>query len=262
MNKVDGLNLLRGTPDDYTKLVIFDPQYRQVMDHLKFGNEGERQKGRAILPQQSDFEICQFGAEIVRVLKPGGYVMLWCDKFILCQGIAPKLFPDELKLVDLVTWDKGKIGMGKRTRRRCEHAIFFQKAPHVVRTKKLVTWKTQPCIADVWLEPIKDKVHAHQKPFGLQKAVIEATTDPGDVVIDPVAGSFSVMHAAHACGRRFLGGDILGRLKPLTHCRKPSLPLSSRLSIQLPAHRGDRAIPDQEIAAGSIAFEVARRSLV
>jgi hypothetical protein len=62
----------------------------------------------------------------------------------------------------------------------------------------------------VWYEPIKDKIHAHQKPFGLQNAVIKATTDPGDVVIDPVAGSFSVMYAAHACGGRFLGGDILG----------------------------------------------------
>jgi len=103
MNKADGLDLLRGTPDGYTKLVIFDPQYRQVMDHLKFGNEGERQKGRAILPQQSNFEICQFGVEIVRVLKPGGYVMLWCDKFILCQGIAPEFFQNELKLVDLLT---------------------------------------------------------------------------------------------------------------------------------------------------------------
>jgi site-specific DNA-methyltransferase (adenine-specific) len=212
MNKADGLDLLRGTPDEYTKLVIFDPQYRHVMDHLKFGNEGERQKQRAKLPQQSNLEISQFGAEIVRVLKPGGYVMLWCDKFILCEGIAPEFFQDQLKLVDLVTWNKCKMGMGKRTRRVAEYAIFFQKAPHVIRTKKLVTWRTQPVIRDVWDEKIgsKDKIHGHQKPFGLQKAVIEATTDPGDVVIDPVAGSFSVMHAAHACGRRFLGGDILG----------------------------------------------------
>ena len=210
MNKADGLDLLRSTPNEYAKLVIFDPQYRQVLDQLKFGNEGKRQKGRALLPQQSNDEICQFGAEIVRVLKPGGYVMLWCDKFIVCQGLALNFFQDKLKLVDLLTWDKGKIGMGKRTRRRCEHAMFFQKAPHVIRAKQLVTWKTMPCIADVWSEPIKNKVHPHQKPFGLQKAVIEATTEPGDVVIDPVAGSFSVMRAAHACGRRFLGGDILG----------------------------------------------------
>lgn len=51
MNEADGLELLRSTPDNYTKLVIFDPQYRQVLDHLKFGNEGERQKERAGLPQ-------------------------------------------------------------------------------------------------------------------------------------------------------------------------------------------------------------------
>jgi len=62
----------------------------------------------------------------------------------------------------------------------------------------------------VWPEKITDKIHAHQKPFGLQKAIIEATTNPGDVVIDPVAGSFSVLACAHACGRRFLGGDIMG----------------------------------------------------
>jgi site-specific DNA-methyltransferase (adenine-specific) len=138
--------------------------------------------------------------------------MLWCDKFILCEGIAPEFFQDQLKLVNLVTWNKGKMGMGRRTRRVSEYAIFLQKPPLVVRTKKLVTWKTRPVIRDVWDEEIssKKKIHAHQKPSVLQMAVIEATTVSGDVVIDPVAGSFSVMHAAHACERRFLGGDILG----------------------------------------------------
>jgi site-specific DNA-methyltransferase (adenine-specific) len=239
MNKADGLDLLRSTPNEYAKLVIFDPQYRQVLDQLKFGNEGKRQKGRALLPQQSNEEIYQFGAEIVRVLKPGGYVMLWCDKFILCQGMATGFFQNKLKLVDLATWDKGKIGMGKRTRRRCEHAMFFQKAPHVVRTKALVTWKTQPCIADVWPERIKDKIHAHQKPLGLQKAVIEATTELGDVVIDPVAGSFSVMHAAHACGRRFLGGDILGANGGIERLSVSPVELSARHTRDGWNSRGD-----------------------
>ena len=82
--------------------MIFDPQYRQVLDQLKLGNEGERQKGRAALRQQSTIEISQFGAEIVRVLKPGGYVMLWCDKFVLCQGLALDFFQGKLKLVDLL----------------------------------------------------------------------------------------------------------------------------------------------------------------
>ena len=43
------------------------------------------------------------------------------------------------------------------------------------------------------------------------------------MVIDPVAGSFSVMRAAHACGRRFLGGDILGAIGGIE--RLPRLPV-------------------------------------
>ena len=206
MNKADGLDLLRGTPDNYSKMIIFDPQYREVLDQLKYGNEGDRQKGRFILPQMSDLVITEFGREIVRILVPSGYCALWADKLILCQGIAPRFFDDQLQIVDLITWDKQTFGMGYRSRRRGEYLIILQRPPIRARA----TWRSMPSIPDVWAEKITDKIHVHQKPFGLQKAIIEATTAPGDVVIDPVAGSFSVMLCAHACGRHFLGGDILG----------------------------------------------------
>jgi site-specific DNA-methyltransferase (adenine-specific) len=205
MNKADGLDLLRGTPDSFTKLIIFDPQYREVLDHLNYGNEGERQKGRFVLPQMSSSVITEFGLEIVRILEPSGYCALWADKLMLCQAIAPRFFGGQLQIVDLITWDKQTFGMGYRSRRRGEHLIILQNPPIRARA----TWRSMPSIPDVWREKITTKVHAHQKPFGLQKAIIEATTNPDDVVIDPVAGSFSVMACAHACGRRFLGGDIM-----------------------------------------------------
>lgn len=206
MNKADGLELLRGTPDNYSKMVIFDPQYREVLDQLNYGNEGERQKARCVLPQMSDLVITQFGLEIVRILAPSGYCALWADKMILCQAMAPRFFDGKLQIVDLITWDKETFGMGYRSRRRGEHLIILQNPP----IKARATWRAMPSIPDVWPEKITDKIHVHQKPFGLQRAIIEATTNPGDVVIDPAAGSFSVMACAHSCGRRFLGGDILG----------------------------------------------------
>ena len=208
MNKADGLDLLLGTPDNYSKLIIFDPQYREVLEVLNYGNEGERQKGRFVLPQMSDVIITKFGLEIVRILVPSGYCALWADKMIVCQALAPKFFDGQLQIVDLITWDKELFGMGYRSRRRGEYLIILQKPP----IKARATWRSTPAITDVWPEKIqnKNKIHVHQKPFELQKAIIEATTDQSDVVIDPVAGSFSVMASAHACGRRFLGGDILG----------------------------------------------------
>ena len=47
-------------------------------------------------------------------------------------------------------------------------------------------------------------------------ALIRAVTEPGDVVLDPAAGGYSVLAAAGMSGRGFLGCDIVpfGRLLP------------------------------------------------
>ena len=49
------------------------------------------------------------------------------------------------------------------------------------------------------------KIHPTQKPVGVLKRLIEIFTDPGDVVIDPCAGSGSTLRAARECGRSAYG---------------------------------------------------------
>ena len=53
-----------------------------------------------------------------------------------------------------------------------------------------------------------EKIHPTQKPVELLKTLIEIFTDPGDVVIDPVAGSGSTLVAAQRCGRKAYGFEI------------------------------------------------------
>lgn len=53
-----------------------------------------------------------------------------------------------------------------------------------------------------------EKIHPTQKPVELLKTLIEIFTDPGDIVIDPVAGSGSTLVAAIATGRRSYGFEI------------------------------------------------------
>ena len=43
----DALTLLRSLPDGCTPLVFFDPQHREVLDRLQYGNEGARQSDAA-----------------------------------------------------------------------------------------------------------------------------------------------------------------------------------------------------------------------
>ena len=50
----DALKLLHSLSGECAPLAFFDPQHRGVLDKLKFGNEGARQKGRAKLPAMSN----------------------------------------------------------------------------------------------------------------------------------------------------------------------------------------------------------------
>lgn len=206
--KMDGLKLLEKLDADSVPLVFFDPQYRSVLDKQVYGNEGSgRQKKRATLPQMSDQIIRSFLSEIERALMPSGHLMLWVDKYIVCSGINILTEGSGLQLVDMITWNKDRMGMGYRTRRFSEYLVVFQKLP--VRAKGV--WRLHD-IPDVWTEKIEngDRNHTHVKPVGLQKRLIKAVTNEGDVVVDPAAGGFSVMKAALDVGRHFVGADING----------------------------------------------------
>lgn len=52
------------------------------------------------------------------------------------------------------------------------------------------------------------KIHPTQKPLRLMERLIEIFTDPGDVVIDPLAGSAVTLLAAQNLGRRAYGFEI------------------------------------------------------
>lgn len=52
------------------------------------------------------------------------------------------------------------------------------------------------------------KVHPTQKSVPLLRFLIELFTDPGDVVIDPCAGSGTTLRAAAMCGRKAYGFEI------------------------------------------------------
>ena len=204
--QIDGLKLLGMIDTGAVRTAFFDPQYRGVLDKLKYGNEGkQRGKERAALPQMTEELILSFIREIARVLAPSGYLFLWIDKFHLMQTASNWIaeFP-ALQVVDMITWDKGAIGMGYRTRRRAEYLVVVQKEPILAKS----TW-TLHNIPDVWLEKLSQKNHTHSKPVQLQKQLILATTKEGDLVLDPAAGGYSVLEACREAGRDFIGGDIV-----------------------------------------------------
>lgn len=200
-NRCDGLNLLRGIRSGSAALVFFDPQYRTVLDKLNYGNEGARQKGRALLKQMDAGVVLDFATEIERILRPSGHIAYWMDKFILCNYAHDPLFSSQI--VDLVTWDKLTFGMGYRTRRRAEYLMILQKSP--VRAKGV--W-TDHAIPDVWAEKAPESLHPHAKPVELQRRLILAVTQPRNLIVDPCAGGYGILDLCLETKRRFIGCDI------------------------------------------------------
>lgn len=205
--KMDGLDFLQKISPCSVTVAFFDPQYRGVLDKLDYGNEGVgRGRRRCALKQMTEKTIKHFIQHISACVIPSGHLFLWMDKFHLCAGFSSWLEGSQWDVVDMVTWCKGRIGMGYRTRRTSEHLIVLQKHPK--RAKGV--WKVHN-IPDVWHEEIKrDKAHTHKKPVMLQGELIAAVSNPGDIVIDPAAGSFSVLDACINRGRNFLGCDLNG----------------------------------------------------
>lgn len=205
--RLDGLALLRSLPTGCAALMVFDPQYRGVLDHLGYGNEGvSRERERAALPAQSERAIARFIEQAERVLKPGGHLLLWIDKFMLAKGrqIALFAFAHHMERVELIHWNKLRPGMGKRARARSEYLIVAQKPPISAKL-----WASDRRIADSWPEGADRSEHPHTKPYQLTERLVRALTKQGDTVVDPCAGSYLTMEVCSLTRRRFMGCDLV-----------------------------------------------------
>lgn len=87
----------------------------------------------------------------------------------------------------------------------CEYAILLyrDKLPKFNNNGRMVF----NCI-DYDRDNITPKIHPTQKSIHVLKNLISIFTDPGDVVIDPVAGSGVTLLAAHQLGRKAYGFEI------------------------------------------------------
>ena len=87
----------------------------------------------------------------------------------------------------------------------CEYAMLFYR-------DKLPKFNNEGKMIFNCMDWVKDtstpKLHPTQKPVAVLKNLIEIFTDPGDVVIDPVAGSGTTLVAAIECDRKAYGFEI------------------------------------------------------
>ena len=95
-------------------------------------------------------------------------------------------------------WDKRLMGLGYGIRPRHEMILALEKGKPVYRSGGFANVLTHP-------RAVTNREHPHKKPVEILTPLIAHTTAPGDLVLDPFAGSGSTGVAAVQLGRDFIG---------------------------------------------------------
>ena len=217
----DALALIRDVPDASVDMVFMDPPY----GHNNNNNgdliaRREAALGKAPVTEAEWRPIENDGAEanevlrailpeIKRVLVPGGC----CCCCGGGGGPDPQFARWSLMLDEAigfkmaVVWDKGPIGMGWHYRRSYEMVLVAMK-PGAACKWYDDTQRVENIIRHIpKILPSKDQ-HPTEKPIELAQHFIRLHSQPGELVLDPFAGSGSTLVAAKREGRRFLGFEI------------------------------------------------------
>jgi site-specific DNA-methyltransferase (adenine-specific) len=171
--------------------------------------------------------------ELRRVLKPSGSLYLHCDptashylKLLLDAIFEAKHFQNE------IVWSYRTGGVSKRRwARKHDTLLFYSKdakfkfqplQERIYYDKPFFTnkqdadgrWFADVYMRDVWDIPAVINVsrerlgYPTQKPIALLERVIAASSQPGDVVLDPFCGCGTTIDAAQNLNRRWIGIDV------------------------------------------------------
>ena len=223
----EAIETLSRIPDESVDCVWTDPPYLLsnggitcVAGRMVSVDKGDWDKSRGLeLDHQFNME---WVAECYRVLKPTGTI--WVSGTLhVYPSVGMALLRNGFRLLNDIVWEKPNPppNLGRRTfTHSTEIVLWASKAPKGSRHKYTFNYDEMrrenggKQMKTVWRMTAPGKSekrfgkHPTQKPVKLIDRCLRASTDPGDLVLDPFAGSGSAGVAALAIGRRFVGIEM------------------------------------------------------
>ncbi|OGQ57352.1 MAG: DNA methylase N-4 [Deltaproteobacteria bacterium RIFCSPLOWO2_02_FULL_53_8] len=228
----DCLEVLKGIPDNSVDMIFADPPY--------FLSSGSFtcQNGKMVSVKKGDWDLsngtkmnfefhCEWIAACRRVLKPNGTIWISGTYHSIYQcGFALEI--NQYHLLNDIAWFKPNASPNLSCRFfTASHETLLwarrdKKARHTFNygIMKNGDWPEDALkkpglqMRSVWSmgtpKPIEKKFGKHptQKPEDLLKRIVLASTNKGDLILDPFAGSSTTGIAAHLFGRQFIGIDV------------------------------------------------------
>lgn len=161
------------------------------------------------------FNIPEFMQFCSRMMKPepkergdSACMIVFCSfeqQYILIEEAKRHGLNNYINLVFRKNFSAQVLKANMRVVGNCEYALLFYR-------EKLPKFRNNGAMVFNCFDWPRDndtpKIHPTQKPLALMERLIEIFTDPGDVVIDPCAGSAVTLLAAANTGRKSFGFEI------------------------------------------------------
>ena len=220
----DSLKLLKKVETESISMIFADPPYFLSNDGVTCSggkmvsvNKGDWDKTSS-LSDKHNFNRKWIRA-CKRVLKPNGTI--WISGTLHnIYSIGYALEQEGFKIINNITWQKSNPPPNlacKCFTHSTETVIWAKKddkkAKHFFNYSLMKSMNNDKQMKDVWtgaLTPKKEKVHGYhptQKPEYLLERIILASTQEGDIVMDPFIGSGTTGVVAKKYKRKFIGFD-------------------------------------------------------
>ena len=171
--------------------------------------------GKSFFDTDENFKVTEFMHFVNTMLKKepkekgqAGCMLVFCEfeqQFALIELGKKYGLPNYINLVFRKNYSAQVLKANMKVVGNCEYALLLyrDKLPKFRNNGKMIF----NCM-EYERDTITPKIHPTQKSIHVLKNIIEIFTDPGDVVIDPVAGSGVSLVAAEMLGRRSYGFEI------------------------------------------------------
>ena len=203
------LDLMHATPDKSIDLVVTDPPYKTVSGGCTTKKnamtgvlgQGKKTSKAGTLFAENTITFAEWVPEVYPVLKDDThcYIMINGRNLSNLQAECEKV---GFKYQNLLVWNKGNLTPNKWYMNQCEFILMLRKG----RAKNIRNLGSSTLINIPNI--IGKKVHPTEKPVALMESLINNSSETGDLVLDPFAGSGSTGVACRNTGRNFVGAEI------------------------------------------------------
>ena len=221
----DAIEVLKTIPSNSIDLVFADPPYNLDKSYTRYNDELEISEYIQWCNSWLD--------EYIRILKPTGSLFvlnlphwamyhaaylnkkLYFQNWIVWEAMSEprgKLMPAHYALL---FYTKQPVGFTFNYEKiKTLDARHYCLRSACVKKRKLLSDRDQELMTDIWwnVNRIKHKkdrdYHPCQLPSSLMERIIRLTTNPGDIIVDALAGTGTTAISARQLGRKYIAIDL------------------------------------------------------